>query len=70
MLKLHMAKKYYTSHHRRINRHSDHQVMVRSVQFKNGQWHWELRCHQCDAHIQYLSQQDANRYFELMDTSK
>lgn len=35
-------------------RHADHQAEVRLRVFRNGTEHWELRCSECDAHIQWL----------------
>ena len=47
--------------------HQDHPVMLVLKQFKDGTEHWELRCRQCDKHIQYVTFTEANIIQQAID---
>lgn len=51
----------------RYQKHNDHVVLLRSVIFRNGTAHWELRCRECDDHIQWVSAAEASHIWAAID---
>jgi len=52
---------------KRYQQHNDHQMLVRSVTFRDGKEHWELRCDECDDHIQWISAAEASHIWAMID---
>jgi hypothetical protein len=52
---------------KRYREHNDHVVLLRSVTFRDRTAHWELRCRDCDCHIQHISAPDASHIWDLVN---
>ena len=51
-------------------KHATHQAQIKLRTFRNGTTHWELRCRDCDAHIQWLKQYQASWVDHMIEIEK